>query len=45
MFKVTVYNAWTGEDLWSKFFHCEEKAEAYAAAFWGEDTRSTWRAA
>ena len=42
MIKVTVFNAWTGEYLWSKFFHCEEKAESYANFWWTEDQHSTY---
>ena len=42
MFKVTVFCAWTGTDLWTKFFHDEEKAEAYANHWFNEDQRSTY---
>jgi len=33
MFKVTIYSALTGDNLWAKFFHDEEKAEKYGDYF------------
>lgn len=41
--KVVVFNAWTGEELWSKFFcgkDAEERGEKYANAHWNDDIRS-----
>lgn len=41
--KVTVYNAWTGLELWTKFFcgeDAEERAEAYADNHWNDDIRA-----
>ena len=41
--KVTVYNAWTGEELWTKFFSgedAEERAEKYADNHWNDDIRA-----
>lgn len=41
--KVTVYNAWTGLELWTKFFcgeYAEERAETYADNHWNDDIRA-----
>ena len=40
MYKITVYNAWTGEDLFVVFRHTEEEAERSADYWWNGDTRS-----
>lgn len=42
MFKVTVSNAWTRNELWVKVFHCEDAAERYATHLWSEDIHTTW---
>lgn len=51
MFKVTVFSALTLETLWTKFFHSEDKAEAYAGVWYDPEGDkgdkcmvSTWEA-
>ena len=43
MYKITVYNALTGENLFVLFRHSEEEAEKCAAYWWNDahDTRAT----
>lgn len=43
MYKITVYNAWTGENLFVLFRHSEEEAERCANYWWNDnhDTRAT----
>ena len=41
--KVTVFNAWTGVELWTKFFcgnDAEKRGEKYAQNHWNADIRS-----
>jgi len=44
MYKIVVYNAWTGEDLFVVFRHSEEEAEHCANYWWSDitDTRATF---
>ena len=43
MYKITVYNAWTGEKLFVVFRHSAEEAERCANYWWNDayDTRAT----
>ena len=44
MYKITVYNPWTGENLFVLFRHSEDAAEQCATYWWNDaqDTRATF---